>query len=37
LPAAVLEASIAVMTDSDLLDRTAAQVGVDVEKVALDT
>jgi hypothetical protein len=32
--AVVLDAPIAVTSDSDLLDRTAAQVGVDVEKVA---
>jgi hypothetical protein len=35
--AIVLDAPIAVTTDSDLLDRTAAQVGVDVRKVALGT
>jgi hypothetical protein len=35
--AVVLDAPIAVTTDSDLLDRTAAQVGVDVEKVAFGT
>jgi hypothetical protein len=35
--AIVLDAPIAVTTDSDLLDWTAAQVGVDVRKVALGT
>src|SRR5262245_17023982 len=35
--AIVLDAPIAVTTDSDLLDRTAAQVGVDVQKVAPGT
>jgi hypothetical protein len=35
--AIVLDAPIAVTTGSDLLDRTAAQVGVTVQKVALGT
>ena len=35
--AIVLDAPIAVTTDSDLLDRTAAQVGVDVQTVGLGT
>jgi hypothetical protein len=35
--AVVLDARIAVTTASDLLDRTAVQVGVDVEKVAFGT
>jgi hypothetical protein len=35
--AVVLDAPIAVATDSDLLNRTAAQVGIDVERVAFGT
>ena len=35
--AIVLDAPIAVTTDSDLLNRTATQVGVTVEKVTFDT
>jgi hypothetical protein len=35
--AVVLDAPIAITTNSDLLNRTAAQVGIDLEKVAFGT